>query len=47
MEKRRTKIVVAEPNRFSPSGLNTLKQMGDVILGPFSRSQLMETCKSY
>ena len=44
MEKRRTKIVIAEPNHFSPSGLNTLKQMGDVILGPFSHSQLMETC---
>ncbi len=44
MEKRRTKIVIAEPSRFSPYGLNMLKQIGDVILGPFSHSQLMETC---
>jgi D-3-phosphoglycerate dehydrogenase len=44
MEKRRTKIVIAEPSRVSPYGLNMLKQIGDVILGPFSHSQLMETC---
>lgn len=44
MEKRRTKIVIAEPSRFSPSGLKTLKQIGDVIIGPFSYNQLMETC---
>jgi hypothetical protein len=36
METRTAKIVVAEPNRFSPLGLQKLQLIGTVVLGQFS-----------
>ncbi|MGK0426784.1 MAG: D-3-phosphoglycerate dehydrogenase [Ulvibacter sp.] len=45
METRTAKIVVAEPNRFSPLGLQKLQLIGTVVLGPFSYNELKSICK--
>ncbi len=39
------KILITEPDRFSPTALQLLQKAGDVSIGPFTRQQLLEGVK--